>query len=109
MAYRLKLNAPLAQEVRRIAVEQIEIARGALAHCDDRDAAVHDARRSLKRLRPLLRLIRPDVHCKGTDYTIDSVPERSVVLEYGGRTAIVGDPKQHATRELIARIARPRG
>jgi rfaE bifunctional protein nucleotidyltransferase chain/domain len=57
----------------------------------------------------LLRLIKPDVHCKGTDYTIESVPERSVVLEYGGRTAIVGDPKQHATRELIARIARPRG
>ena len=54
----------------------------------------------------LLRLIKPDVHCKGTDYTIESVPERSVVLEYGGRTAIVGDPKQHATRELIARIAR---
>ena len=57
----------------------------------------------------LLRLIKPDVHCKGTDYTIDSVPERSVVLEYGGRTAIVGDPKNHATRELIERIARPRG
>src|SRR5262245_50302918 len=57
----------------------------------------------------LLRLIRPDVHCKGTDYTIDSVPERSVVLEYGGRTAIVGDPKQHATRELIKRIAGSRG
>jgi D-glycero-beta-D-manno-heptose 1-phosphate adenylyltransferase len=57
----------------------------------------------------LLRLIKPDVHCKGTDYTIDSVPERSVVLEYGGRTAIVGDPKQHATRELIARIAGRRG
>jgi rfaE bifunctional protein nucleotidyltransferase chain/domain len=53
----------------------------------------------------LLRLIKPDVHCKGTDYTVDSVPERSVVLEYGGRTAIVGDSKQHATRELIARIA----
>jgi rfaE bifunctional protein nucleotidyltransferase chain/domain len=57
----------------------------------------------------LLRLIEPDVHCKGTDYTIDSVPERSIVLEYGGRTAIVGDPKQHATRELIARIAGSRG
>ena len=57
----------------------------------------------------LLRLIRPDVHCKGTDYTIESVPERSVVLEYGGRTAIVGDPKNHATRELIERIARRRG
>jgi rfaE bifunctional protein nucleotidyltransferase chain/domain len=57
----------------------------------------------------LLRAIKPDVHCKGTDYTIDSVPERSVVLEYGGRTAIVGDPKRHATRELIARIAGSRG
>ena len=57
----------------------------------------------------LLRLLRPDVHCKGTDYTIDSVPERSIVLEYGGRTAIVGDPKHHATRELIERIARRRG
>ena len=57
----------------------------------------------------LLRLLKPDVHCKGTDYTVDSVPERSVVLEYGGRTAIVGDPKNHATRELLERIARPRG
>ena len=53
----------------------------------------------------LLRLIRPDVHCKGTDYTVDSVPERSIVVEYGGRTAIVGDPKDHATRDLLKRIA----
>ena len=52
----------------------------------------------------LLRLLKPDVHCKGTDYTIDSVPERAVVLAYGGRTAIVGDPKQHNTRELLGRI-----
>jgi rfaE bifunctional protein nucleotidyltransferase chain/domain len=52
----------------------------------------------------LLLLLKPDVHCKGTDYTIDSVPERAVVLGYGGRTAIVGDPKQHNTRELLARI-----
>jgi rfaE bifunctional protein nucleotidyltransferase chain/domain len=52
----------------------------------------------------LLRRIRPDVHCKGTDYTIDTVPERAVVREYGGRTAIVGDPKNHATRDLLARI-----
>ena len=59
-------------------------------------------------VEPLIRLIKPDVHCKGTDYTVDSVPERSVVLEYGGRTAIVGDPKSHATRELIERIAGPR-
>jgi rfaE bifunctional protein nucleotidyltransferase chain/domain len=53
----------------------------------------------------LLRLVKPDVHCKGTDYTVDSVPERAVVAEYGGRTAIVGDPKDHATRDLLARIA----
>jgi rfaE bifunctional protein nucleotidyltransferase chain/domain len=53
----------------------------------------------------LLMLLKPDVHCKGTDYTVDSVPERAVVKAYGGRTAIVGDPKSHATRELISRIA----
>ena len=54
----------------------------------------------------LLRLLRPDVHCKGTDYTIETVPERAVVAAYGGRTAIVGDSKTHATRDLVARIAR---
>jgi len=54
---------------------------------------------------PLLELLRPDVHCKGTDYTVDSVPERAVVQSYGGRTAIVGDPKDHSTRDLLARIA----
>ena len=53
----------------------------------------------------LLMLVKPDVHCKGTDYTVDSVPERAVVQAYGGRTAIVGDAKSHATRELISRIA----
>ena len=52
----------------------------------------------------LIRLIRPDVHCKGTDYTVESVPERAVVAGYGGRTAIVGDAKTHATRDLLARI-----
>lgn len=52
----------------------------------------------------LLRAFKPDVHCKGTDYTVESVPERAVVLEYGGRTAIVGDPKNHNTRDLLARI-----
>jgi D-glycero-beta-D-manno-heptose 1-phosphate adenylyltransferase len=56
----------------------------------------------------LLRRLRPDVHCKGTDYTVDTVPERAVVKEYGGRTAIVGDAKNHATRELLARIANGR-
>jgi rfaE bifunctional protein nucleotidyltransferase chain/domain len=53
---------------------------------------------------PLLRLIRPDVHCKGTDYTVDNVPERETVRAYGGRIAIVGDPKDHSTRDLLARI-----
>lgn len=52
----------------------------------------------------LLRLVKPEVHCKGTDYTVDSVPEHGVVQSYGGRTAIVGDQKSHATRDLIARI-----
>jgi rfaE bifunctional protein nucleotidyltransferase chain/domain len=54
----------------------------------------------------LLTRLEPDVHCKGTDYTVESVPERAVVQAYGGRTAIVGDPKDHATRDLLARIAR---
>jgi rfaE bifunctional protein nucleotidyltransferase chain/domain len=53
----------------------------------------------------LIRRIRPDVHCKGTDYTEESVPEREVVRAYGGRTAIVGDPKHHSTRALVARVA----
>ncbi|HYS25649.1 MAG TPA: adenylyltransferase/cytidyltransferase family protein [Vicinamibacterales bacterium] len=52
----------------------------------------------------LLKLVKPDVHCKGTDYTVDSVPERAVVAGYGGRIAIVGDVKTHATRDLLARI-----
>jgi D-glycero-beta-D-manno-heptose 1-phosphate adenylyltransferase len=53
---------------------------------------------------PLLSLIRPDVHCKGTDYTTETVPERETVASYGGRVAIVGDPKDHSTRDLLARI-----
>jgi len=56
----------------------------------------------------LLRALRPDVHCKGTDYTIDTVPERAVVQEYGGRTAIVGDAKSHATRDLLKQIKNAR-
>jgi len=53
---------------------------------------------------PLLLAIKPDVHCKGTDYTVDTVPERETVRGYGGRIAIVGDPKDHSTRDLLARI-----
>jgi D-glycero-beta-D-manno-heptose 1-phosphate adenylyltransferase len=52
----------------------------------------------------LLRLLKADVHCKGTDYTPETVPERDTVLAYGGRIAIVGDPKDHSTRDLLARI-----
>lgn len=53
----------------------------------------------------VLNTLRPDVHCKGTDYTVDTVPERDVVRAWGGRTAIVGDPKDHSTRDLLAKIA----
>lgn len=52
----------------------------------------------------LLTELRPDVHCKGTDYTVDTVPERDVVRAYGGRIAIVGDPKDHSTRDLLRRL-----
>lgn len=52
----------------------------------------------------LVSLLRPDVHAKGTDYTEASVPEAASVRAVGGRVAIVGDPKTHATRDLIARI-----
>jgi len=54
---------------------------------------------------PLLEALHPDVHCKGTDYTVESVPEREIVKAYGGRTAIVGDPKDHSTRDLLARVS----
>lgn len=54
---------------------------------------------------PLLEALHPDVHCKGTDYTVETVPEREIVKAYGGRTAIVGDPKDHSTRDLLAKIA----
>jgi rfaE bifunctional protein nucleotidyltransferase chain/domain len=52
----------------------------------------------------LLALLRPDVHCKGTDYTLDTVPERETVNAYGGRIAIVGDPKDHSTSALVGRL-----
>ncbi|HVT43551.1 MAG TPA: adenylyltransferase/cytidyltransferase family protein [Thermoanaerobaculia bacterium] len=56
---------------------------------------------------PLLREIRPDVHCKGTDYTPETVPEAGVVREYGGEVVIVGDTKNHSTSELISKLKRP--
>jgi D-glycero-beta-D-manno-heptose 1-phosphate adenylyltransferase len=51
----------------------------------------------------LIRLLHPDVHAKGTDYTVESVPERDVVVACGGRVAIVGDPKDHSTTGLLRR------
>lgn len=53
----------------------------------------------------LLLRYMPDVHCNGTDYTVETVPERPTVLSYGGRTAIVGDPKDHSTRDLLSRMS----
>lgn len=52
-------------------------------------------------VRAMIREIHPDIQAKGTDYTVDSVPERDTVEEYGGRVAIVGDPKNHSTTEIL--------
>src|SRR5688572_9569603 len=57
----------------------------------------------------LIGLLRPDIHAKGTDYTPDSVPEASVVREYGGKIAIVGDPKDHSTTEILDRMKKSPG
>ena len=59
-------------------------------------------------VRAIIREIRPDIQAKGTDYTADSVPERDVVAEYGGRVAIVGDPKDHSTSKIIQSRLTPR-
>jgi rfaE bifunctional protein nucleotidyltransferase chain/domain len=53
---------------------------------------------------PLLARLKPDIHAKGTDYTPETVPERATVLAYGGKIAITGDPKDHATTDLLARL-----
>lgn len=60
-------------------------------------------------VRALLRELRPTVHAKGTDYTTESVPERDEAVRLGIRIAIVGDPKQHSTRDLLARIRQAHG
>jgi D-glycero-beta-D-manno-heptose 1-phosphate adenylyltransferase len=52
-------------------------------------------------VRALVREIRPDIHAKGTDYTVDTVPERDTVIECGGRVEIVGDAKDHSTTEIL--------
>lgn len=55
----------------------------------------------------LLLALKPDVHAKGTDYTEETVPERAVVRSYGGRVAIVGDPKDHSTSAILSRLGGP--
>ncbi|HTU42667.1 MAG TPA: adenylyltransferase/cytidyltransferase family protein [Candidatus Aquilonibacter sp.] len=59
-------------------------------------------------VRALIREIRPDIQAKGTDYTVDSVPERDAVAEYGGRVAIVGDAKNHSSSEILRTRPAPR-
>ena len=59
-------------------------------------------------VRPIIREIRPEVQAKGTDYTVDSVPERDALAEYGGKVEIVGDPKQHSTSEILRTRLSPR-
>jgi len=54
----------------------------------------------------LIRAIRPEIHAKGTDYTVESVPEREIVKACGGRVAIVGDPKDHSSTDIIERLAK---
>jgi len=54
-------------------------------------------------VKEIIRVLRPDIHAKGTDYTADTVPERDVVLACGGRVEIVGDPKNHSTTEQLGK------
>jgi len=76
-----------------------------LAALADVDAVVVFPERDV---RAIIREIRPDIQAKGTDYTADSVPEEDVVREYGGRVAIVGDPKDHSATEIIRTRLTPR-
>ena len=76
-----------------------------LAALADVDAVVIFHERDV---RAIIREIHPDIHAKGTDYTAESVPEGDVVREYGGRVAIVGDPKNHSASEIIRTRLTPR-
>ena len=76
-----------------------------LAAIADVDAVVIFRERDV---RAIIREIHPDIHAKGTDYTTESVPEGDVVREYGGRVAIVGDPKNHSASEIIRNRLTPR-
>jgi rfaE bifunctional protein nucleotidyltransferase chain/domain len=84
------------------ALERAEI----LAALADVDAVVIFSEPDVRRL---VREIRPDIHAKGTDYTVDNVPERDVVIACGGRVEIVGDPKNHSATDIIrSRLSPPR-
>jgi rfaE bifunctional protein nucleotidyltransferase chain/domain len=74
-----------------------------VAAIDGVDAVVLFGGRTVSRV---LTRLRPDIHCKGTDYTPTTVPEAALVRSWGGRVRIVGDPKRHASSDLISRIAR---
>jgi rfaE bifunctional protein nucleotidyltransferase chain/domain len=76
-----------------------------LAALADVDAVVIFPERDV---RAIIREIHPDVQAKGTDYTAESVPEADTVREYGGRVAIVGDPKDHSATEIIRTRLTPR-
>ena len=75
-------------------------------------AALHDVDAVVifpeKDVTAIIRELRPDFHAKGTDYTEDSVPEGALVRELGGQVAIVGDPKDHSSTEVIAKTSEPR-
>jgi D-beta-D-heptose 7-phosphate kinase/D-beta-D-heptose 1-phosphate adenosyltransferase len=58
---------------------------------------------------PILLELKPDIQAKGTDYTTESIPEKDVVASYGGRVAVVGDPKDHSSRDLIGEIVKRYG
>lgn len=55
----------------------------------------------------LLELFRPQIHTKGTDYTLEQIPERKIVEAYGGRVELVGDPKDHSTTAMLEELAKP--
>jgi rfaE bifunctional protein nucleotidyltransferase chain/domain len=75
-------------------------------------AALHDVDAVVifpeKDVSAIIRELRPDIHAKGTDYTEASVPEGALVRELGGRVAIVGDPKDHSSTDLLTKISEPR-
>jgi rfaE bifunctional protein nucleotidyltransferase chain/domain len=76
-----------------------------LSALEDVDAVIIFPERDV---RALIREIHPNVQAKGTDYTAETVPERDVLAEYGGRVEIVGDPKDHSASEIIRTRLRPR-